>query len=247
MRVKDLNIPRAVGVAWRPVFGVMALGAAFVVAACGAPAVERSTESHVARAGEPDVPREPASRPRIVVLGDSLTAGLGLPVEEAFPSVLQARLNEHGYVFEVVNAGVSGDTSAGGLRRLEWALGGNVKVLIVALGGNDGLRGLPVSELKHNLKTIVSRAQDRQIKVLLVGIEAPPNFGERYTNEFRQVFRDVAREGGVSFVPFLLEGVAGIPALNQADGIHPTAEGARIMASTIWRGLEPLLGSTPSS
>jgi acyl-CoA thioesterase-1 len=97
------------------------------------------------------------------------------------------------------------------------------------------------------LQTIVVRARDRRIKVLLVGIEAPPNFGERYTNEFRQVFRDVAREAGVAFVPFLLEGIAGIPALNQADGIHPTAEGARIMANTIWSGLEPLLGSTPSS
>lgn len=176
-----------------------------------------------------------------------MTAGLGLPLEQAFPSVLQERLNDQGYAFEVVNAGVSGDTTAGGLRRLEWALGGNVKVLIVALGGNDGLRGLPVSEMKHNLQTIIARAQDRQIKVLLVGIEAPPNFGERYTTEFRQVFQDLAREGNVKFVPFLLEGVAGIPALNQADGIHPTSEGARIMADTVWRGLEPLLGSTPSS
>jgi acyl-CoA thioesterase-1 len=168
-------------------------------------------------------------------------------VEEAFPSVLQGRLDAQGYAFEVVNAGVSGDTSAGGLRRLEWALNGDVKVLIIALGGNDGLRGLPVSELKENLRTIVARARERHIKVLLVGIEAPPNFGERYTSEFRQAFRDVAREAGVGLVPFLLEGVAGIPALNQADGIHPTAEGARIMANTIWRGLEPLLASTPSS
>lgn len=235
-------------VGWgRRVVWTFALGG-IVVASCGAPAVERSTDSRTARArSDLDVRQEQASRPRIVVLGDSLTAGLGLPVEQAFPSVLQERLDDRGYAFEVVNAGVSGDTTAGGLRRLEWALGGDVKVLIVALGGNDGLRGLPISEMKQNLRTIVTRSQDRHIKVLLVGIEAPPNFGERYTNEFRQAFRDVAREAGVRFVPFLLEGVAGIPALNQADGIHPTAEGARIMANTIWPGLEPLLGSTPSS
>ena len=224
------------------------MAGAVAVAACGAPAVERSADSRNAQAtSDPIVRPEQGTRPRIVVLGDSLTAGLGLPVEQAFPSILQSRLDDQGYAFEVVNAGVSGDTTAGGLRRLDWALGGDVKVLIVALGGNDGLRGIPVSEMKQNLQTIVARTRERRIKVLLVGIEAPPNFGERYTNEFRQAFRDVAREAGVAFVPFLLEGVAGIPALNQGDGIHPTAEGARIMANTIWSGLEPLLGSTPSS
>ncbi len=234
-------------VGWRRVVGMVVVAAA-AVAACGAPAVERSAESRSAPATSDSIVRQQqATRPRIVVLGDSLTAGLGLPVEQAFPSILQKRLDDQGYAFDVVNAGVSGDTSAGGLRRLDWALGGDVKVLIVALGGNDGLRGIPVSEMKQNLETIVRRTRDRRIKVLLVGIEAPPNFGERYTNEFRQAFQDVAREAGVAFVPFLLEGVAGIPALNQADGIHPTAEGARIMANTIWSGLEPLLGSTPSS
>jgi acyl-CoA thioesterase-1 len=245
--VKDLEIlGRVVG--WRRVVARVVVAGAAAVAACGAPAVERSADSRNAQATSgPIVRPEQGPRPRIVVLGDSLTAGLGLPVEQAFPSILQSRLDDRGYAFEVVNAGVSGDTTAGGLRRLDWALGGDVKVLIVALGGNDGLRGLPVSEVKQNLQTIVARTRDRRIKVLLVGIEAPPNFGERYTNEFRQVFRDVAREAGVAFVPFLLEGVAGIPALNQADGIHPTAEGARIMANTIWSGLEPLLGSTPSS
>jgi acyl-CoA thioesterase-1 len=231
----------------KDLLGVLAV-AVLAAAACGAPAEERaSARPNAEGTTQPTNPSDLASRPRIVVLGDSLTAGLGLPVEEAFPSVLQQRLDDRGFKYEVVNAGVSGDTSAGGLRRLEWALGGDVKVLIVALGGNDGLRGVPVSEMKQNLQTIVSRAQDRHIKVLLVGIEAPPNFGERYTTEFRQAFRDVARDKGVPFVPFLLEGVAGIPALNQADGIHPTAEGARIMANTVWPGLEPLLASTPAS
>jgi acyl-CoA thioesterase-1 len=227
---------------------ILAVAGLVATAACGTPAEERESARPKAEVTIPPANRSvPASKPRIVVLGDSLTAGLGLPVEQAFPSVLQERLDDRGLMYEVVNAGVSGDTSAGGLRRLEWALGGDVKVLIVALGGNDGLRGVPVSEMKQNLQAIVSRAQARHIKVLLVGIEAPPNFGERYTAEFRQAFRDVARDSGVPFVPFLLEGVAGIPALNQADGIHPTAEGARIIANTVWPGLEPLLASTPAS
>jgi acyl-CoA thioesterase I len=233
---------------WRLGLWMLVASGVLTMAACGTPAEERPADRPKAGAtADAGVRHEPASKPRIVVLGDSLTAGLGLPVEQAFPSALQERLDDRGYTFEVVNAGVSGDTSAGGLRRLDWALGGDVKVLIVALGGNDGLRGVPTSEMKHNLQTIVSRTQDRRIKVLLVGIEAPPNFGERYTSDFRQAFRDVAREAGVPFVPFLLEGVAGIPALNQADGIHPTAEGARIMANTIWPALEPLLAPTPSS
>src|SRR5688572_21585150 len=149
--------------------------------------------------------------PRIVFLGDSLTAGLGLPREQSVPSLVQARLNAEGYPYEVVNAGVSGDTSAGGLRRLDWALDGHVQVLVVELGANDGLRGLPVSQMKQNLSQIVSRAKDRGITVILTGMEAPPNYGPAYTSEFRRAFRDLAEEHDVAFVPFFLEGVAGIP------------------------------------
>ena len=190
---------------------------------------------------------EHSGRPRIVALGDSLTAGLGLIAEEAYPALLQKRLDDHGYSFEVVNAGVSGDTTAGGLRRLDWSLDGDVRILIVALGGNDGLRGLPVEEVKHNLEEIITSARSRHIAVLLVGIEAPPNFGDSYTNAFRQTFRDLARQYKVAFVPFLLSGVAGIPQLNQRDGIHPTAEGAQIIANTIWTALEPMLASARPS
>jgi acyl-CoA thioesterase-1 len=157
------------------------------------------------------------------------------------PALIQARLQKSGYPHEVVNAGVSGDTSAGGLSRLDWSLEGNVQVLVVELGANDGLRGLPVASLKKNLAEIITRAQARDIRVVLTGMEAPPNFGAAYTAEFRDVYRELAREMDVTFVPFYLEGVAGIPSLNIADGIHPNAEGSRIIEKTVWSALEPLL------
>ena len=187
------------------------------------------------------------SRPRIVVLGDSLTAGLGLRVEEAYPAILERHLQDGGYAFDVVNAGVSGDTSAGGLRRLDWALEGDVRILVVALGANDGLRGLPVDEMKRNLGRIIEGARRRGIAVLLAGMEAPPNYGEEYTRAYRDAFRALAREHDVRFVPFLLEGVAGIEALNQGDGMHPNAAGARTVAAHLWPALEQMLtsASTP--
>lgn len=186
-------------------------------------------------------------RPRIVVLGDSIASGLGLAPTEAFPAVLQQKLDEAGYDFEVVAAGVSGDTSAGGLRRLEWVLEGDVRILVLELGGNDGLRGLTVAQMKRNLGTIIERAQARDIDMLLCGMEAPPNFGLSYTTEFRRAFQELARTPGVRLLPFVLEGVAGVPALNQADGIHPNAEGARRVAGNIWRVLEPMLAKSSAS
>jgi acyl-CoA thioesterase-1 len=185
----------------------------------------------------------PAGRPRIVFLGDSLTAGLGLPPGETYPSLIQARLDREGQAFEVVNAGVSGDTSAGGLRRLEWSLDGDVSVLVVALGGNDALRGLPPVELKKNLTAIVERAKPRVQAIVLAGMEAPPNNGPEYTAAFRQVYQDVAREHDLRLIPFLLDKVGGVAALNQADGIHPNARGAQIVADTVWSALAPVLPS----
>jgi acyl-CoA thioesterase I len=171
----------------------------------------------------------PAStRPRIVVLGDSLTAGLGLSPSEAYPALLQEKVDAAHLSFEVSNAGVSGDTSAGGLSRLDWALDDHARILIVALGGNDGLRGLPVEELQ----------------VVLAGMEAPPNFGQSYVVSFHRVYPDLAAKYHVGLVPFLLKDVAGIERLNQRDGIHPTAEGARIVADTVWAVLRPMLGSS---
>lgn len=208
------------------------------VASCAQPEepkVERVAEVADVRAATT------APRPRIVFLGDSLTAGLGLPREQSVPSLIQARLDMEGYSYEVVNAGVSGDTSAGGLRRLEWALEGDVDVLVVELGANDGLRGLPVAQMKQNLDQIVARAKERGIAVILTGMEAPPNYGAPYTSEFRRAFREVADTHDVVFVPFFLEGVAGIARLNNADGMHPNAAGADIIQETIWRVLEPVL------
>jgi len=194
-----------------------------------------------AAATVPADPDTPPVRPRIVAFGDSLTIGLGLLEQEAYPALLQKKIDEAGYQFEVVNAGVSGDTSAGALRRLEWALEGDVKVLIVAFGGNDGLRGLPVAQMKDNLSQIIDKARERDIIVILAGMEAPPNFGQEYATQFRQAFRDVALAKRVLFIPFLLNNVAGKPELNQADGIHPNQEGTRIVADTMWSVLQPLL------
>jgi acyl-CoA thioesterase-1 len=214
-------------------------------AACGGsatPAADAETTARVdAARGPATAATASASVPRIVFLGDSLTAGLGLPREQSVPSLIQARLQEEGYRYEVVNAGVSGDTSAGGLSRLDWSLDGNVEVLVIELGANDGLRGLPPAQMKENLDEIITRAKQRGITVVLTGMEAPPNYGPLYTSEFREVFRDLAEDHDVEFVPFFLEGVAGVPRLNQRDGIHPNAEGARVIEQTVWRTLETVL------
>ena len=183
-------------------------------------------------------------RQRIVILGDSLTYGYGLDRSESYPFLLQKRLDRSGNDYEVVNAGISGDTSAGGLRRLSWVLECDVRVLIIELGANDGLRGLPVASLRHNLSEIIERAQEKGIAVVLTGMEAPPNYGSVYTQEFREVYQELARTYQVYFVPFLLEGVAGNPDLNLTDGIHPNASGARIVEETLWDTLKPLLMSS---
>ena len=177
------------------------------------------------------------------MLGDSLTAGLGLAIRDSYPTLLQQRLDAAGLNYEVVNAGVSGDTSAGGLARLDWALEGDVRVLIVALGGNDALRALPADELRRNLAAIIERVQQRGVSVILAGMEAPPNFGRDYIVSFHNVYPALAKQYHVAFVPFLLQGVAGLDTLNQRDGIHPTAEGARILADNVWTVLKPVAES----
>ena len=191
---------------------------------------------------EPQQRQEPArARPRIVFLGDSLTAGLGLPSDQSYPSLIGKKLKAEGYDYDVVNAGVSGDTSAGGSRRLDWSLAGDVRALVLALGANDGLRGLPTDELKKNLAVVLDRAKAQNIPVVLAGMEAPPNNGPEYARAFRQVYTDLAKEYDVRYVPFLLLGVAGNATLNQGDGIHPNARGAEIVADLVWAELEPLL------
>ena len=179
--------------------------------------------------------------PVILALGDSLTAGLGLAQSQAWPTLVQAKLKAAGHEHRVVNAGVSGDTSAGGLARLDWQLSQKPAIVVLELGGNDGLRGLPVAHTRDNLAKIIQRCQAAGATVLLAGMQIPPNMGPDYTAAFREMFPALAAEFTVPLIPFLLEGVAGDTKLNQRDGIHPTAEGQAIVAETVWRSLQPLL------
>jgi acyl-CoA thioesterase-1 len=212
-----------------------------LVAGCWRSEREATDRAAAPNQSAPPAVEAPAVRPRVVFLGDSLTAGYGLPKEQSVPSLIQKRLDAEGYDYQVVNHGVSGDTSAGGVSRLDWALDGDVRVLVLELGANDGLRGLPVESTKANLSDIITRAKARGVTVLLTGMEAPPNHGPVYTLQFRQLFADLARQHKVAFVPFYLQGVAGNPALNISDGIHPNAEGAGIVQQTVWQALQPLL------
>lgn len=192
--------------------------------------------------GGPGAVAQPADSERVIVtLGDSLTAGFGVAPEEAWPALVEVRLRREGYPYRVVNAGVSGDTTAGGLRRVDWVLRRRPEVAVVALGANDGLRGQPVEAMRANLVAIVERLRDGGARVLLAGMQVPPNYGTDYARAFRAVFPEVARRTGAALMPFLLEGVAADPRLNQADGIHPTAAGHRTIAERLWPHLVPLL------
>ena len=177
----------------------------------------------------------------IICFGDSLTAGLGVLPEESYPAVLAARLKAEGYSYRVVNAGVSGDTTAGGLRRVDWALRLTPDIVILALGANDGLRGQDLAGVRANLDQLVERFQRSGARVLLAGMRLPPNYGRPYAEEFRRMYAAVARKRSVPFMPFLLDGVGGNPRLNQPDGIHPTAEGHRVIVERLWPHLRPLL------
>jgi acyl-CoA thioesterase I len=176
----------------------------------------------------------------IVALGDSLTAGLGVAPDETYPARLEQRLRREGYSYRVINAGVSGDTTAGGLRRVDWVLRSEPEIVIVALGANDGLRGVPVAQLRRNLETIIEAAQERNSRVLLCGMEALPVRGWEYTLEFHRLYPALAQKYDVPLVPFLLNGVIGNPGMVQDDRVHPNAAGAAEIARTIWPFLEPL-------
>lgn len=180
---------------------------------------------------------------RIVVFGDSITAGYGLDQEEAFPARIQKKIDELGWNADVVNAGVSGETSAGGLRRADWVLQREVDIFVLGLGGNDGLRGIDPNVTKENLQKIMDKVWDKypDARIILAGMEAPPNMGDDYTMRFRQIFVELADVNDVIFMPFILEDVGGIPELNQSDGIHPTAEGHEIIADNLWELLKPVL------
>jgi acyl-CoA thioesterase I len=180
----------------------------------------------------------------IVFFGTSLTAGLGVQPGQSFPGVIQRKLQETGYKYRVVNAGLSGETSAGGLSRIDWILKNNkVDIFVLELGANDGLRGLDIDKTRKNLSEIIDkvRAQAPEAKILLAGMQVPPNMGQDYSIRFRQIFVELANKQNAILIPFLLEGVGGNPKLNQPDGIHPNAEGHKIMAENVWKELKPLL------
>jgi acyl-CoA thioesterase-1 len=180
-------------------------------------------------------------RPRIVAFGDSLTAGLGVPAEDAYPAQLQHRLDEQGIRYRVINAGVSGETTAGGLRRVEWVLKSRPHVVLLELGANDGLRGLNLEQTKANLERIIQRCQEASVTVILAGMKLPPNYGADYTKGFEAIYPALAKQYGLTLIPFFLDGVAGSSTLNQADGIHPTREGYRIIADKVLEQIKPLL------
>jgi acyl-CoA thioesterase-1 len=190
-------------------------------------------------------PAEAADTPKktLVFLGDSLTAGLGVQPTEAFPAIVAEKIRTAGLPFEVQNAGLSGDTSAGGLRRIEWLLQRPIDLLVLELGANDGLRGQDLKSMKANLQSIIdkTRAKNPQVKIVLAGMQVPPNMGADYANGFARVYSELAHENNATLIPFLLEGVGGNRELNQQDQIHPSPAGHRVVAELVWQRLEPIL------
>jgi acyl-CoA thioesterase-1 len=214
-----------------------------LLAACGA------SRNNASRGSAPTPGARPAGSatstetlPKIVAFGDSLTAGYGLSPAESYPSLLQKMLDADGFKYEVVNAGVSGDTSAGDVRRIDWSLdAGGVRFVILELGANDFLRGQPVTETRKNLTAIIERSKERGARVLLAGMYTTTDVGSGYEQQISEGFKSLAKEQDVTLIPFFLEGVAGKTELNQQDGIHPNAEGTRLVAATIYRYLKPML------
>lgn len=208
--------------------------------ACGVSTAEQQTNKKVQK---PLSDSQAVSKaPKIIAFGDSLTAGFGLAEKESYPYLLQQRLKTEGYNYEVVNAGVSGETSLGGLERVDWVLEmENVEILILELGANDLLRGLPVAKMKENLTAIIKKAKAKNVQILLCGMLAPPNMGAKYQREYVSVFPDLASEHKTAFLPFILEGIALDPKLNQGDGIHPNAAGAKVLTETVYNSLKLLL------
>jgi acyl-CoA thioesterase I len=181
----------------------------------------------------------------VLFLGDSITAGYGVDPSQAYPAIIQNRIDAKGWPFRVINAGQSGDTSAGGLNRLDWLLKNRIDVLVLELGANDGLRGLPIQNTKKNLQAIIDRTRARypRVKIIIAGMKLPPNWGRDYSRQFESMFVELAKKNKSALVPFVLEGVGGVRKLNQPDAIHPTPEGHKLVAANVWKVLEPILKS----
>lgn len=219
---------------------IIIFAAAILNFACGVSTAEKYSNKN---ANNPLVkPKIVSDKRKIIAFGDSLTAGFGLTEKDSYPYLLQKKLESEGYDYEVVNAGVSAETSIGGLERIDWVLEQErVEILILELGANDLLRGLPVEKMKENLSTIIKKAKAKNVKVLLCGMLAPNTMGEDYQRDYVRAFPDLATEHNVAFLPFILENIALKKELNQADGIHPNAEGEKIMTENVYKYLKPLL------
>jgi len=226
-------------------FAALAVGAALAGACGNLPSQQSSQGAPVAVGASGGSSGGGSGTFEIVFLGDSLTSGLGLTSEEAFPALVQGEFAAEGYNVEVVNAGISGDTSAGGLRRVGSALTADTRILVVALGGNDALRGLTATQTHDNLAGIIDAALAHNSAVLVAGIQPPTNLGEDYRGAFNDIFPRLLSEyrGRIALMPFLLDGVAGVPSLNQADGIHPNADGAKIIAEALYPRLRTIVDS----
>ncbi len=213
---------------------------ALLTSACGISTAEQQANKTITRKQPPA--QVVSGKPKIIAFGDSLTAGFGLLEKESYPYLLQEKLKADGYDYEVINAGVSGETSLGGLERIDWVLGmDNIEVLILELGANDLLRNMPPDKMKSNLEQIIKKAKAKNIKVLLCGMLAPPSVGANYQKTYNNAFPDLADENDLAYLPFILENVAMDKKLNQADGIHPNAEGEKIMTENVYRELKKML------
>jgi len=202
---------------------------------------KKSTDSNQANVEKDTV--SSAKKKTIVFFGNSLTAGYGLSPEQAFPALIQKKIDSLGLPYQVVNAGVSGETSSGGKTRIDWILQQPIDIFVLELGANDGLRGIPLSETKKNLQEIIDKIKAKypHTKLVFAGMQIPPSMGQAYTTEFKNIFTELSEKNAMTLIPFLLEGVGGEPELNQQDGIHPNEEGSLIVARNVWRVLEKLL------
>ncbi|WP_026897346.1 arylesterase [Daejeonella oryzae] len=212
-----------------------------IVCSCGDP--KKPSEDTSQNNTDTQTPATDESVKTIIFFGNSLTAGYGVEPSEAFPALIQQKIDSLNLDYTAVNAGLSGETSSGGKSRISWILKNRCDIFVLELGANDGLRGIPVPETTKNLQNIIDqvKAKNPKVKMVLAGMEVPPNMGPKYASDFRNMFPALAKKNNMSFVPFLLEGVAGISDLNQSDGIHPTVEGQKILAENIWKELQPLL------
>lgn len=214
---------------------------ALLLLGCGEKASKKESEE-TSTIEETEATGTNDSSKKILFFGDSLTAGYGLEVSQAFPALIQQRIDSLGLDYTVINAGLSGETTASGKNRLEWVLEDDIDIVIIELGANDGLRGVPLTETEQNLKSMVYTVQSKlpEAKIILAGMKIPPNMGPEYTSKFESIFPELARSEDIQLIPFLLENVAGIPELNQGDGIHPTVEGQKLVAQNVWEVLYPM-------